>query len=117
MKNNTRALLIKCGVPQHIIGYKYLGTAIEMVHEDSRFLRGITKELYPGIAKEYNSTAQRVERAMRHAIEISCKNIDLDVSYEIFGFSIGTESGKPTNKHFIAALAEVLQNNDSSGSN
>lgn len=110
MKKQTRNLLLECGIPQHIKGYQYLGTAIEAVLEDpSKLDAGITKVLYPHIAKVHNTTTSRVERVIRHAIETSFDRIDLDVSAKLFGWSIDGRRGKPTNMHFIAACVEVLK--------
>lgn len=108
MKNTTRALLLKPGIPQHIKGYHFLGTAIEAVQENPNRLDAITKDLYSYIAKTHGSTSSRVERAIRHAIETAFDRCDLDTFDDIFGYSIDARRGKPTNKHFIAALAEVL---------
>lgn len=113
MKNSTRKLLIKCGIPPHIMGYHYLGTAIEAVIEKPELIcNNVTKVLYPNLAKIHNSTPSRVERAIRRAIEISFDRIDMDVADELFGWSVDVRRGKPTNSHFIAALAEVLKNEE-----
>lgn len=109
MKPSTRRLLLKCGVPQHIKGYQYLGTAIEAVIEDAKRIDAVTKLLYPLVAKAHDTTPTRVERAIRHAIEVAFDNMDLDFAMEMFGYSVDARRGKPTNSHFIAALAEVLK--------
>lgn len=113
MKTATSRLLTKCGVPQHIKGYQYVGTAIEAVLEDESMLHaGITKVIYPFIAKKFNTTTSRVERAIRHAIGLAWDRIDIDFSNELFGWSIDKYRGKPTNMHFIAALAEALKTHE-----
>lgn len=109
MKNETRELLIKCGVPQHINGYQYLGTAIDAVLEDPGRLKAVTKVLYPLVAAKHNTTYTRVERAIRHAIEASFHLMKYDNMVKLFGSSIDPERGKPTNSHYIAALAEALK--------
>lgn len=108
MKKATSQILLKCGIPQHILGYKYLGTAIELVQKDENYLEGVTKELYPEIGKIHGSTVSRVERAIRNAVETAFDRIDLQVAYDLFGYSICSKRGKPTNKHFIAACVEAL---------
>lgn len=104
--------LIDLGVPAHIKGYNYLRTAILAVMEDYRMLQNITKGLYPTVAKKYKTTGARVERAIRHAIEVSFDRTgNRDLIYKIFGNSISSEKGKPTNSAFIAGIADyVLQN-------
>ena len=113
MKPETRKLLLNCRVPQHLLGYQYLGTAVEAVLEDDKYLRSITKELYPLIAHMYSTTLSRVERAMRHAIEVAFDNMAPEIIRDIFGYSVNPFSGKPTNGHFVAALVEVLRENES----
>ena len=96
------------GVPSHIKGYQYLRTAIELVVNDNSMKDGITKVLYPEVAKIHGTTSSRVERAIRHAIETSvlrCSQKDFE---EIFGYSMSVSSGKPTNSHFISAIADDI---------
>lgn len=113
MKKQTRKLLLECGIPQHIKGYQYLGTAIEAVLEDpSKLDAGITKVLYPHIAKIHDTTTSRVERAIRHAIKMAWDRANLDFFYKMFGYSIDKYRGKPTNMHFISACVEVLKEED-----
>lgn len=112
MKKETSQILLKCGIPQHLLGYKYLGTAIELVQKDENYLEGIVKSLYPEIGKIHGSTVSRVERAIRHAVELAFDRIDLQVAHDMFGYSIDACKGKPTNKHFIAACVEALNTHE-----
>jgi two-component system response regulator (stage 0 sporulation protein A) len=97
-----------CGIPPHIKGYDYLGEAIEMVLADHNHIHNITKTLYPTVAKKFKTTTTRVERAIRHAIEVSFDNLDPDTMFNIFGNTINYHRGKPTNSHFIAVMAELV---------
>lgn len=97
-----------CGIPPHIKGYDYLGEAIEMVLADHNHIHTITKTLYPAVAKKFNTTYSRVERAIRHAIETSFNNLDPNTMFDIFGNTIDYNRGKPTNSQFIATLAELI---------
>lgn len=109
MNKSTREILKKCGIQPHLIGYEYLGEAIEIVHADRRKLRYITCSLYPDIAVKFNTTYARVERAMRHAIEVAMNNLSLEEVEEIFGKTISPIKGKPTNAQFIATLVDMLE--------
>lgn len=97
------------GVPAHIKGYQYLREAITMVINDMELLSGITKELYPGIAQKFNTTPSRVERAIRHAIEVAWSRGRVDTINKLFGYTIHDEKGKPTNGEFIAMVADKLR--------
>lgn len=97
------------GVPAHIKGYNYLRTAIIMVVGDMDLLNYITKELYPEIAKAYQTTSSRVERAIRHAIEVAWTRGKPQTMNEIFGYTINTGKGKPTNSEFIAMIADRIR--------
>src|SRR5690625_964709 len=97
------------GVPAHIKGYLYLREAIMMVYEDIELLGSITKILYPDIAKKYNTTASRVERAIRHAIEVAWNRGNIDSITELFGYTINVSKAKPTNSEFIAMVADKLR--------
>lgn len=97
------------GVPAHIKGYSYLREAILMVIEDMELLSGVTKELYPNIAKKYNTTPSRVERAIRHAIEVAWSRGRVESIEKIFGYTINTDRGKPTNSEFIAMVADKIR--------
>ena len=102
-------IIHEIGVPAHIKGYMYLREAITMVVNDMELLSAVTKELYPSIAKKYNTTASRVERAIRHAIEVAWGRGQVDAINKLFGYTIHTEKGKPTNSEFIAIIADKLR--------
>ena len=97
------------GVPAHIKGYHYLRTAIMMVVKDMDLLNYITKELYPEIAKAYQTTSSRVERAIRHSIEVAWTRGKPQTMNEVFGYTINTGKGKPTNSEFIAMIADRIR--------
>lgn len=103
------SIIHEIGVPAHIKGYMYLREAITMVVNDMELLSAITKELYPSIAKKYNTTASRVERAIRHAIEVAWGRGQIDAINKIFGHPIHNDKGKPTNSEFIAMVADKLR--------
>ncbi len=107
MKKATKKILLILGVPSHLLGYRYLGDAIETTIEDRTKLQGITKILYPEVAKRNGTTWTRVERAIRHAIEHSFNNLTPGVIAEIYGNSLDAMRGKPTNSQFIATIAEL----------
>ena len=102
-------MIHEIGVPAHIKGYMYLREAITMVVNDMELLSAVTKELYPSIAKKYNTTASRVERAIRHAIEVAWGRGQVEAINKLFGYTINTEKGKPTNSEFIAIIADKLR--------
>ena len=97
------------GVPAHIKGYQYLREAIMMVVNDIEVINQITKSLYPKIAYKYNTTPSRVERAIRHAIEVAWGRGQQEVVENIFGYTISASKGKPTNSEFIAMIADKLR--------
>ena len=97
------------GVPAHIKGYQYLRTAILMTIEDNNVINSVTKVLYPSIAKKYQTTTSRVERAIRHAIEVAWDRGDIDTLNSYFGYTIQNSRGKPTNSEFIAMIADNLR--------
>lgn len=97
------------GVPAHIKGYHYLRTAIMMVVRDMDLLNYITKELYPEIAKAYQTTSSRVERAIRHSIEVAWTRGKPQTMNDVFGYTINTGKGKPTNSEFIAMVADRIR--------
>ena len=101
-------LLHDLGMPSHIKGYQYIRDAIILMHDDPTYFSGITKQLYPEIAKRYDTTASRVERAIRHAIEVSWSRGDYDLMDEIFGHSVDFDRAKPTNSEFLATLADKV---------
>lgn len=97
------------GVPAHIKGYQYIRTAIMMVTENMEMINYITKQLYPTIAKQYATTSSRVERAIRHSIEVAWSRGKPETMNEIFGYTIHTGKGKPTNSEFIAMVADRIR--------
>ncbi len=97
-------IMRQIGVPAHIKGYQYLRTAIKLSVEDSDMLGSVTKLLYPTVAKIFNTTSSRVERAIRHAIEVAWDRGDVDVLSSYFGYTIQSQRGKPTNSEFIAMI-------------
>jgi two-component system response regulator (stage 0 sporulation protein A) len=97
------------GVPAHIKGYQYLRDAITMVVEDMDLLGAVTKELYPAIAKLNNTTPSRVERAIRHAIEVAWNRGKIETINSLFGYTVHNDKGKPTNSEFIAIIADKLR--------
>jgi two-component system response regulator (stage 0 sporulation protein A) len=102
-------LIHEIGVPAHIKGYQFLREAIILVVKDMELLSAVTKELYPSIARQFNTTSSRVERAIRHAIEVTWARGNLELINALFGYSINTERGKPTNSEFIAMVADKLR--------
>ena len=97
------------GVPAHIKGYQYLRDAIIMCVNDMDLLNSITKALYPSIAKKYVTTPSRVERALRHAIEVAWSRGKMDTIYSLFGYTINSGKGKPTNSEFVALIADKIR--------
>lgn len=102
-------LIHKVGIPANIIGHQYLREAIIRVVHDRGLITGITKGLYPDIAKKYKTTAPKVERSIRHAIEVCWLKGRLDVLENVFGYAISPERGKPTNSEFIAMVADRIR--------
>ncbi|MFB7140243.1 MULTISPECIES: sporulation transcription factor Spo0A [unclassified Bacillus (in: firmicutes)] len=103
------SIIHEIGVPAHIKGYMYLREAISMVYNDIELLGSITKVLYPDIAKKFNTTASRVERAIRHAIEVAWSRGNIDSISTLFGYTISMSKAKPTNSEFIAMVADKLR--------
>ncbi|HBP63013.1 MAG TPA: sporulation transcription factor Spo0A [Desulfosporosinus sp.] len=99
----------KIGIPAHVKGYQYIREAILMVVEDVSLLGAVTKELYPGIAKKYDTASSRVERGIRHAIELAWERGHTDTLKQIFGYSMNVDRQKPTNSEFIAILADKFR--------
>lgn len=97
------------GVPAHVKGYQYLRDAIMLVIEEINYLGAVTKELYPTIAQKYDTTPSRVERAIRHAIEVAWSRGQIDTIDSLFGYTINIGKGKPTNSEFIAMVADKLR--------
>lgn len=112
-KNSIEAeitnIIHEIGVPAHIKGYLYLREAILMVVHNIEYLSAVTKELYPSIAEKYNTTPSRVERAIRHAIEVAWSRGKIDTINRLFGYTVHNGKGKPTNSEFIAMVADKLR--------
>ena len=108
LERDVTNMIHDIGVPAHIRGYQYLREAIQMSVKDMDMLGSITKTLYPEIAKKYETTPSRVERAIRHAIEVAWDRGDVDVLNSYFGYTIHNTRGKPTNSEFIAMISDKL---------
>ena len=102
-------LIHDVGVPAHIKGYQYLREAIIMSVENEEVINAVTKTLYPALAKSFKTTPSRVERAIRHAIEVAWNRGQIEVHDKIFGYTVNSNKGKPTNSEFIAMLADLLR--------
>ena len=102
-------MLHELGIPSHIKGYQYIREAVGIIFEKPEVIGGITKELYPELAAKYDTTVSRVERAIRHAIEVSWNRGNLDFMEEIFGYSVDIDKAKPTNSEFIVTIADKLR--------
>ena len=102
-------LLHNLGIPSHIRGYQYIREGIQIVYRSNNLISYITKDVYPEIAKKYNTTPTRVERAIRHAIEVSWTRGDISLMEDIFGNSLNVNRDKPTNSEFIAMIADKLR--------
>lgn len=109
LETQVTNIIHQIGVPAHIKGYQYIRTAIMMVMRDTSVINAVTKVLYPSVAKEYNTTASRVERAIRHAIEVAWDRGDIETLNSYFGYTIQNSRGKPTNSEFIAMIADNLR--------
>lgn len=109
MTERVSELLHEIGVPAHIKGYHYVRRAIVLAVEDDEMMSSVTKVLYPTVAREYETTASRVERAIRHAIEVAWDRGDFEVFYKYFKFTIDSKRGKPTNSEFIAMIVDKLK--------
>ena len=103
------SMIHEIGVPAHIKGYQYLREAIMMAVEDMDVINAITKVLYPQVAKTFQTTSSRVERAIRHAIEVAWDRGDIETLQRFFGYTVSNTKGKPTNSEFIALIADKLQ--------
>lgn len=108
-ENVIKKVLKKVGVQPQLLGYEYSLEAVQLVMEDRGYLQGITGKLYPILAKKFQTKPSRVERAIRHAIESAMDIISPDVMSDVFGNTINPKKGKPSNAHFIAAIAETVK--------
>ena len=108
LKNMVTAIIHEIGVPAHIKGYQYLRESIMIAVEDMDVINAVTKVLYPEVAKRFSTTPSRVERAIRHAIEVAWDRGDLETLQRFFGYTVSNTKGKPTNSEFIAMIADRL---------
>ena len=109
LETQVTKVIHQIGVPAHIKGYQYLRTAIMMTVNDNEVINSVTKILYPSVAKQYGTTSSRVERAIRHAIEVAWDRGDVDILTSYFGYTIQNNRGKPTNSEFIAMISDNLR--------
>lgn len=109
LEDDVTKLLHEIGIPAHIKGYQYLRDAIAISVEEEDMLVSVTKVLYPTIAKRHDTTSSRVERAIRHAIEVAWSRGSLDTIHSLFGYTVNTGKGKPTNSEFIALIADKIR--------
>ena len=109
LETRVTAIIHEVGVPAHIKGYQYLREAILIAVNDMDVINAVTKVLYPEVAKRFGTTASRVERAIRHAIEVAWDRGDLETLQKYFGYTVSNAKGKPTNSEFIAMIADRLQ--------
>ena len=109
LETDVTNIIHEIGVPAHIKGYQYLRDAIMMCVQDSDMLNSITKVLYPAIAKKHKTTPSRVERAIRHAIEVAWSRGKMDTIDELFGYTVSNGKGKPTNSEFVALIADKIR--------
>ena len=109
IESQVTKIIHQIGVPAHIKGYQYLRSAILMTIDDNEIINSVTKILYPSVAKKYKTTTSRVERAIRHAIEVAWDRGDVDTLNSYFGYTIQNTRGKPTNSEFIAMIADNLR--------
>jgi two-component system response regulator (stage 0 sporulation protein A) len=109
LERDVTDMIHEIGVPAHIKGYQYLRDAIMLSVEDGEMLNSITKVLYPTIATKFQTTSSRVERAIRHAIEVAWSRGRMETLDALFGYTINTGKGKPTNSEFIALIADKIR--------
>ncbi|MPM96653.1 Stage 0 sporulation protein A [bioreactor metagenome] len=109
LESVVTSIIHEIGVPAHIKGYQYLREAIIMTVQDMDVINAVTKVLYPEVSKKFGTTASRVERAIRHAIEVAWDRGDLETLQKYFGYTVSNAKGKPTNSEFIAMIADRLQ--------
>lgn len=109
LRKEITKLIHTLGMPSHVLGYEYTREAILLALGNKEMLRSITKELYPAIAQTFNTTPSRVERAIRHAVELTWDRGDLDTLQKFFGFTVSSKKGKPTNSEFLSTLTDHLR--------
>ena len=108
LESSVTSIIHEIGVPAHIKGYQYLREAIMIAVDDMDVINAVTKVLYPEVAKRFSTTPSRVERAIRHAIEVAWDRGDLETLQKYFGYTVSNAKGKPTNSEFIAMIADRL---------
>jgi two-component system response regulator (stage 0 sporulation protein A) len=109
LEEQITSIMHEVGIPAHIKGYMYLREAITMIVNDIDFLSSVTKELYPTVAEKFNTTSSRVERAIRHAIEVAWSRGQVESINKLFGYTVNNAKGKPTNSEFIAMVSDMLR--------
>lgn len=109
LESKIASIIQEIGIPAHIMGYRYLKDAIALSIEDSECINAITKIVYPEVASKNNTTASRVERAIRHAIEVAWSRGNTEVLDRFFGYTINPSAGRPTNSEFIALIADGIR--------
>jgi len=108
LEERITSIFLTIGIPAHIKGYHFLREAIKMVVENNDIINRITKELYPGIAKKFNTTPSKVERAIRHSIDVAWSRGKVENINQLFGYTVYDKNDKPTNGEFIALVADKL---------
>lgn len=103
------SVFLELGIPQNVKGYDYLMAAVLIATDEPELIQAMTKELYPRVADLFNTTAFRVERSIRHAIELAWSNGETEILNRLFGYTVGVAKGKPTNSNFIAIMANKLR--------
>ncbi|MPM93394.1 Stage 0 sporulation protein A [bioreactor metagenome] len=109
LETQVTKIIHEIGIPAHIKGYQYLREAIMLSVNNMDVINSITKLLYPSVAKKFSTTSSRVERAIRHAIEVAWDRGDIDTLNSIFGYTVHNNKGKPTNSEFVAMIADKLR--------
>ena len=109
LESRVTNMIHEIGIPAHIKGYHYLRDSIMMSVEKPEIINAVTKQLYPAVAERYATSASRVERAIRHAIEVACLRGNEEILYGLFGYTVNNAKGKPTNSEFIAMIADKLR--------
>ena len=109
VEEKIASLFLTVGIPAHIKGYQFLREAVKMVMDQPELINRITKELYPGIARKFSTTASKVERAIRHAIEVAWSRGRVEVLNQVFGANVCSPDDKPTNGEFIALVADKMR--------
>ncbi|MDD6811898.1 MAG: sporulation initiation factor Spo0A C-terminal domain-containing protein [Lachnospiraceae bacterium] len=109
VEQRISGLMLELGIPAHLKGYQYLRAAIVMCVEDMELIGSVTKLLYPDLAKRYMTTDQKIERAIRNAIEVSWERGNGDIFERLFGYRNGTEHSRPTNSEYIASVADYVR--------